>query len=340
MSRSHRVGTTGNLQHSMRANYGEHGVDKYYKQVGATYRNPHFPGVRACMSTWMDRWWTHEKDIVGSRSPLILDMACGSGEVTVAVYEWWKGGGSKPQSKKRGLTYLLAQDRDEVPSKSLQDGGGIEPSAPAAGQVPQDLRLMATDPYTEEAYVQRTSLPCAPLSFRDVSEGLLPPKVSTASSIGQTTDTRPTEAACVSVESAEAACVSTGSAEAASVSAESAEAGVSAESLATAMEIDMVICSFALHLIESASELFALLWELSTKARWLVVLAPHKKPEVHSFISLTSFCPDSIQIKDGWGWEKWDCESWSECSMSDRRGEDIQERVHCRAYRSINIAAT
>ena len=46
------------------------------------------------------------------------------------------------------------------------------------------------------------------------------------------------------------------------------------------MEIEMVVCSFALHLIESSSELFALLWQLSTRARWLVVIAPHKKPEV------------------------------------------------------------
>lgn len=47
--------------------------------------------------------------------------------------------------------------------------------------------------------------------------------------------------------------------------------------------IDMVVCSFALHLVESSSELFALLRELSTKALWLVVLAPHKKPEVRTF---------------------------------------------------------
>jgi hypothetical protein len=44
--------------------------------------------------------------------------------------------------------------------------------------------------------------------------------------------------------------------------------------------IEMVICSFALHLLEDSSGLFSLLWELSLKARWLVVLAPHKKPEV------------------------------------------------------------
>lgn len=47
----------------------------------------------------------------------------------------------------------------------------------------------------------------------------------------------------------------------------------------TVINIDIVICSFALHLIESPSELFSLLWELSTKVKWLVVLAPHKKPE-------------------------------------------------------------
>lgn len=45
------------------------------------------------------------------------------------------------------------------------------------------------------------------------------------------------------------------------------------------LRMDMVICSFALHLI-TPSELFALLWQLSTKAKWLIVLAPHKKPEV------------------------------------------------------------
>ena len=36
----------------------------------------------------------------------------------------------------------------------------------------------------------------------------------------------------------------------------------------------------ALHLI-TQSELFALLWQLSTKATWLIIIAPHKKPEVN-----------------------------------------------------------
>jgi len=42
----------------------------------------------------------------------------------------------------------------------------------------------------------------------------------------------------------------------------------------------MAICSFALHLVPSSGELFNLLYELSSKVEWLIVIAPHKKPEV------------------------------------------------------------
>ena len=87
------------------------------------------------------------------------------------------------------------------------------------------------------AYLDRTSLPCSPLSFRDIAGGALPP-----------------------------------------LPAESHHLDMNQWS--NTPVIDMVICSFALHLINNPSELFALLWELSTKSRWLVILAPHKKPEV------------------------------------------------------------
>jgi hypothetical protein len=48
---------------------------------------------------------------------------------------------------------------------------------------------------------------------------------------------------------------------------------------------DLVICSFALHLVGDHSEMFSLLYALSQRAKWMLVLAPHKKPEVssHSF---------------------------------------------------------
>jgi hypothetical protein len=54
---------------------------------------------------------------------------------------------------------------------------------------------------------------------------------------------------------------------------------------------DIAICSFALHLVRSSGELFNLLYELSSKVEWLIVIAPHKKPEVSApfeFFRLTA----------------------------------------------------
>jgi cell division inhibitor SulA len=94
--------------------------------------------------------------------------------------------------------------------------------------------------FTATAYRDRTSLPCASLSFRDIAEGGFPDVISIPTS-------PPTIQMIASEENP---------------------------------MVEMVVCSFALHLVETSSELFALLWELSTKARWLVLLSPHKKPEV------------------------------------------------------------
>lgn len=82
----------------------------------------------------------------------------------------------------------------------------------------------------------------------------------------------------------------------------------------------MVICSFALHLIESPSELFALLWELSTKSRWLIILAPHKKPEVRVtcfFRLVASALDDAYWMIDQrrLGMDKMEC--WCMGGMSD-----------------------
>lgn len=57
----------------------------------------------------------------------------------------------------------------------------------------------------------------------------------------------------------------------------------------TSSKYDLVICSFALHLVGDHSEMFSLLFELSQRVNWMVVLAPHKKPEVRSEL-LTMQC--------------------------------------------------
>ncbi|KAH0606681.1 uncharacterized protein H6S33_003515 [Morchella sextelata] len=70
---------------------------------------------------------------------------------------------------------------------------------------------------------------------------------------------------------------------------------------------DVVVCSFALHLCP-ASEVWGLLYTLSCECRWLVVLAPHKRPEVGS--------------EHGW----------------ERMGREVcVERVRGRLFRSLNF---
>ena len=106
--------------------------------------------------------------------------------------------------------------------------------------------------FTSDAYKDRTSYPCSDLSFAAVAEGSLPSfSIDVIDNkicnhiIPKTSDIQEVPG----VE--ESQCL-----------------------------IEMVICSFALHLIETPSNLFTLLWQLSLKARWLIILAPHKKPEV------------------------------------------------------------
>ena len=79
------------------------------------------------------------------------------------------------------------------------------------------------------------------------------------------------------------------------------------------------VCSFAMHLIENPSELWSCLDQLSRKCQWLVILSPHKKPEIKNTI---------------WGWSRYDVEQMSE-DYSDSK-ELVIERVRTRVYRSCN----
>jgi len=67
-------------------------------------------------------------------------------------------------------------------------------------------------------------------------------------------------------------------------------------------QYSLIVCSFALHLCE-ASRLAGLLYELGQTGKVLLVLTPHKRPE----------------LKPEWGW--------------DLSGEFVLERVRTRVYR-------
>jgi SAM-dependent methyltransferase len=63
----------------IRQAYKQHGVHGYYEQFGDAYRNPHEPAIHSTFQEGLSRW---QVDL--SR---VLDLACGSGEITLALLE-------------------------------------------------------------------------------------------------------------------------------------------------------------------------------------------------------------------------------------------------------------
>ncbi|KAF9013376.1 hypothetical protein BDQ17DRAFT_1231671 [Cyathus striatus] len=290
MSRGERVSVTGIISSSMRDNYGAYGVDEYYRRVGQTYRNPHYPGIRQCLFALFNRWWQMEQPIItkAERTLALFDMACGIGEATLAFIEWCKTG--------KRLFEEQSNPVSDTPARPRRKGQIIP--LPLGTDFPTPS-VMAADPYTSVAYQDRVSLPCSALSFSDIAEGALPAQVFKLWK-------EPTDIDLNDEHNSGSLTSGTGSPD---------------EESASSQRIDFIVCSFALHLLETPSGLFSLLWELSLKARWLIILAPHKKPE----------------LKNGWGWTKWNIVEWQECSITAHEGELLYDRVHCRIYRSVNV---
>lgn len=68
------------MSDAIRPQYDEHGATEYYRKFGATYRNPHEPVVRTLIEQA-----AHEFPF--DTTARVLDLACGSGEATLALRE-------------------------------------------------------------------------------------------------------------------------------------------------------------------------------------------------------------------------------------------------------------
>jgi len=64
---------------SIRAEYETHGPAEYYRRHGASYRNPHEVQVRSTLHAAVGAWSLDLEHV--------LDLACGSGEATLALWE-------------------------------------------------------------------------------------------------------------------------------------------------------------------------------------------------------------------------------------------------------------
>ncbi|GAA5840635.1 hypothetical protein JCM5353_000256 [Sporobolomyces roseus] len=289
---------------SMRENYNTFGVEDYYKNhVQESYRNPHYPALKKCLSQFMDIYIEKEKP----KSIRVLDLAAGSGEATEALLSWKSSRWPTPTTSAPSSTSLafatnpspIASTSSSAPNRPpvlprpfIPPRAVLRPNRPAAApSIPEPtLSITAADPFTAPAYRQRTGLPCLELSFAQVAAGELP------SPSGKS---RPDSA----VDGA-------------------AEGGDEEEEEL----FDIVIVSFALHLVETSSELWALLTELGKRAKWLCVIAPHKKPD----------------IKSTWGWKRWDpSNNWKAAEGRGNVGgaegdgfEIVLDRVRLRLWRS------
>lgn len=180
-----------NLMASIRSAYEKEGVHAYYAESGAAYRNPHEAAVRAALSAALGHW--PALDLAH-----VLDLACGSGEITLALREM----------------------------------------CPAPGV----LQVDGIDPYTGEAYRERTGQPAEACSFEQIAAGAL-----------------------------------------------------------AGRQYSLIVCSYALHLAP-VSRLPLLAYQLARMAPALLVLSPHKRP----------------QLRPEWGWRL--------------EGELYVERVRVRWY--------
>lgn len=74
------------MQHedeAIRNAYAEVGVESFYRQRGASYHNPHEAHIRRILHEIVGAWQLDTRQV--------LDLACGSGEVTLALRELGAG---------------------------------------------------------------------------------------------------------------------------------------------------------------------------------------------------------------------------------------------------------
>lgn len=67
------------MVNAIRPQYEEHGAKEYYCRFGATYRNPHEPIIQSLIER------AAGESNFDSATTRVLDLACGSGEVTLAL---------------------------------------------------------------------------------------------------------------------------------------------------------------------------------------------------------------------------------------------------------------
>ncbi|KAJ9125152.1 hypothetical protein QFC22_000106 [Naganishia vaughanmartiniae] len=285
---------------------------------------------------------SHEDSSVKKEQELyLLDLAAGSGEATVCLQEWHDIRSGK-----------VTISRQTMPSSNtgITSPATAHPPSVQSSALPNPLAALHASPgplnfQSRPAFIPPSRRAAATPTVKTSNSGGLP---GLQKSAGQIPELRITATDPFTVPAYEERTLST----CLPLSFQDvAEGKLPLPMEDSQRKYDLAICSFALHLVGDHSDMFSLLDELSRQAKWLVVLAPHKKPE----------------IKEGWGWIRWDISTWQDGRSKLYSGEDhvddedatdeqphggstgqiyrnggleiVIDRVRCRLYKSTAAAA-
>ena len=119
---------------AIRTNYESMGVENYYIKHGDSYRNPHELKINNALNKLLfndKNIWIKQIDF-----SYILDLCCGSGEITMYLKK-----------------YLM--------NKKNKNNKDI------------NMRIDAIDPFTYNAYLNRTGMKAYKYNFQDIQNGIL-----------------------------------------------------------------------------------------------------------------------------------------------------------------------
>ncbi|KAL4427696.1 hypothetical protein ABPG75_001785 [Micractinium tetrahymenae] len=161
----------------IRGAYETYGVQGFYEAHGQEYSNPHNDQIVKAVAALMSSRQFGKQP--GGRLR-VLDLACGSGEATLALQAW--ASSVQPEQQPHRQQQDVQQPPPPVP-EHLQKEAAPAPgrrqrgqsraagstACPSAGL----LDITACDPYTHEAYHRRTGSTAHRWSFQDIADGCL-----------------------------------------------------------------------------------------------------------------------------------------------------------------------
>lgn len=158
----------------IRGAYETFGVQGFYEAHGQAYSNPHNDQIIKAVAALMSSQQFGEQPDQQLR---VFDLACGSGEATLALQAWASSVPQRTQQQAQRAQQMQTQTQTQQLLQQQQEEqqlpGWRSDTGGAACSVAGPLDITACDPYTHEAYLRRTGRTAQHWSFQDIADGCL-----------------------------------------------------------------------------------------------------------------------------------------------------------------------